>query len=256
MSAGVDDAVLDQVEANGWAVLPDVLAPTEVAAARAALGEAAAASEAAGLPVRLDALDPGGRNVRVYDLVAHGPVFATLAEHPVALDHVRARLGPDVILSNFTANTALPGSGSMNAHNDTSTVVPEPWPERVAMNAIWCLDDVDEANGATRCLPGSHRWATFAEVPQDPKAGMVPFEAAAGSVILMDGRLWHTSGENRSADRERALLFAFYTRSFIRPQTNWWQVVPRDRRRELSPQLRQLLCFDGGNMAHGAYLAD
>ena len=85
---------------------------------------------------------------------------------------------------------------------------------------------------------------------------MVPFEATAGSVILMDGRLWHTSGQNRSTDRERALLFAFYTRSFLRPQTNWWRVIPRERRRQLSPRLRDLLCFDAGNMAHGTYLAE
>ena len=84
---------------------------------------------------------------------------------------------------------------------------------------------------------------------------MVPFEAEAGSVVLMHGRLWHTSGENRSTDRERALLFAFYSSSFLRPQTNWWQVIPRDRRQELSARMRELLCLDVGNMAHGTYLA-
>ena len=120
------------------------------------------------------------------------------------------------------------------------------------MNAIWCLHDTDEDNGATRYLPGSHQYTSFAEVPDDPKAGMAAFEAAAGSVILMHGRLWHTSGENRSADRDRALLFAFYTRGFLRPQTNWWRTV----REDVSPRLRQLLCLDYGNMAHGTYLAD
>ena len=35
----------------------------------------------------------------------------------------------------------------MNAHNDQSTVMPEPWTIRYTMNAIWCLDDVEEANG-------------------------------------------------------------------------------------------------------------
>ena len=245
-------ALIDRFSAHGWAVLPDVLSPGEVAEVQAALARAQATSEAVGMPVVMDDLDPGGRNIRVYDLVAHDPIFGDLAEHPVVLDHVTSLLGPDVILSNFTANTALPGSGSMNAHCDQSTVMPEPWPEMWAMNAIWCLHDTDAENGATRYLPGSHEFTSFADVPADPKRPMESFEAAAGSVILMHGRLWHTSGENRSADRERALLFAFYSRSFLRPQTNWWRTVDR----EVSPRLQRLLCLDAGNMAHGTYLAD
>ncbi|MEZ5245735.1 MAG: phytanoyl-CoA dioxygenase family protein [Acidimicrobiales bacterium] len=251
-----DTSHIDHFRSHGFAVIPDVLSAAEVEAARSALVDAAAASEAAGMPVRLEALDPGGRNIRVYDLVAHAKVFADLAEHPAVLPTVEALLGADVILSNFTANTALPGSGSMNAHCDQSTVMPEPWTETWAMNAIWCLHDIDEENGATRYLPGSHEFTSFAEVPDDPKVGMESFTATAGSVILLHGRLWHTSGENRSADRDRALLFAFYTTGFLRPQTNWWRSLSDDVVAQLSPRMRALCGLDFGNLAHGDYLAD
>ncbi len=251
----VDPAIVEHVETHGFAVLPDVIDAATVARARAALVAAAERSEARGVPTRMDFLDPGGRNIRVYDLIEHDPVFAELAEHPDVIAYVRALLGDDLMLSNFSANTALPGSGSMNAHCDQSTVMPEPWPVRYAMNAIWCLDDVDEGNGATRYLPGSHRFTCFADVPADPKVGMLPFEAPAGSVVLMDGRLWHTSGENRSADRERAMLFAFYARGFLRLQNNWWQTLSRETRAGLSPQLKHWLGLTGGNMEHGTYLA-
>ncbi len=251
----LDPAVLEHVETHGFAVLRSVIGPVTVAAALDALAAAADRSEERGIPTRMDFLDPGGRNIRVYDLIEHDAVFAELAEHPLVIDHVRALLGDDLMLSNFSANTALPGSGSMNAHCDQSTVMPEPWPVRYTLNAIWCLHDVDEGNGATRYLPGSHRFTCFADVPEDPKAGMRPFEAAAGDVLLMDGRLWHTSGENRSADRERAMLFAFYTRGFLRLQNNWWQTLSRETRAGLSPQLKHWLGLTGGNMEHGAYLA-
>jgi len=143
----------------------------------------------------------------------------------------------------------------MNPHCDQSTVMPEPWPELFTMNAIWCVDDVDEENGATRYLPGSHRITCFADVPADPTLGMRPFEAAAGSVILMHGRMWHTSGANTSADRERALLFAFYARSFLRRQCNWNAVLPAEVQRGLEPEVRARLGLGGGNMALGTYLA-
>ena len=253
---GVEQDALAAFESEGWVVLPDVLDTAEVTNARNELLAAAAASEARGIPTRMEYLDPGGCNIRVYDLIEYSQVFAELVTHPAVIPYVDQLLDGDLQVSNFTANIALPGSGSMNAHNDQSTVMPEPWPARFTMNAIWCLDDVDGANGATRYLPGSHRFTCFADVPEEPKEGMVAFEASAGSVVLMDGRLWHTSGENTTQDRERALLFALYTRSFLRHQNNWWRALSPERRKELDPQLKEWLGLRGGNMGYGNYLAD
>jgi fumagillin biosynthesis dioxygenase len=251
----LDRRVLEAFEERGWAVIEHVLDADRVAFVRDELVRAAAASEARGIPTRMEMLDPGGGNVRVYDLPEYSPVFAELLLHPLVSAYVDELLDHDVSVSNFSANTALPGSRSMNAHNDQSTVMPEPWTERWTMNAIWCLDDIDEHNGATRYLPGSHRFTRFSEVPDDPTAGMRSFEAPAGSVVLMDGRLWHTSGENTSADRERALLFAFYARSFLRHQNNWWRALSTDVRRGLDPQLKEWMGLRGGNMGYGTYLA-
>ena len=252
---GIDEQVLRSFEDQGWAVLPGVLDAGAVADARSALVAAAEASEARGIATTMDYLDPGGRNVRVHDLIEYDRRFAELAEHPAVVPYVGAVLAGDVALSNFTANTALPGSRSMQPHNDQSTVVPEPWVECWTLNAIWCLDDVDEANGATRYLPGSHRLTCFADVPDDPAAGMVAFEAGAGSVILMDGRLWHTSGANGTEGRERAMLFAFYTRSFLRHQCNWARSLSAATRDRLSPRLVEWLGLGTGNIGYGTYLA-
>lgn len=254
-TVAVDPRVVAHFEAEGWAVLPGMIAPAGIARARAALVAAAEASEAHGIPTRMDALDPGGCNIRVYDLPEHDPVFLELLTHPVTIAYVSHLLDHDLSISNFSANIALPGSRSMRPHNDQSTVMPEPWPTRYTMNAIWCLDDIDEANGATRYLPGSHRFTCFADVPDDPSSGMVAFEAAAGSVILMDGRLWHTSGANTTHDRDRAMLFAFYARSFLRHQNNWGRSLSRETRRGLDPQVKEWLGLGSGNMGYGAYLA-
>jgi len=248
-------ASLAHFEEHGFAILPGVLSVGEVASARAALVAAANASEARGMPTRLEALDPGGCNVRIYELVEHAAIFGELALHPQVLPLVDALLEEDALLSNFTANIALPGSRSMNPHCDESTVMPEPWPAMYTLNAIWCLDDSDEENGATRYLPGSHHITCFAEVPEDPARGMQAFEAEAGSVILMHGRMWHTSGANVSDDRERALLFAFYARSFLRTQCNWNRSLSRETRRGLSPELKERLGMLGGNVIYGSYLA-
>ena len=71
----------------------------------------------------------------------------------------------------------------MALHADQAIVIPEPWLQPWAINIIWCLDDVHEANGATRYLPGSHRITTLAEVPEDAVERMQPFEAPAGAIV-------------------------------------------------------------------------
>jgi ectoine hydroxylase-related dioxygenase (phytanoyl-CoA dioxygenase family) len=70
---------------------------------------------------------------------------------------------------------------------------------------------------------------------------MVPFEAEAGSLIIMEGRLWHTSGENRTANQDRALLFGYYVRSFIRPQWNFNVGLSDTTKAQLTPELQRWL---------------
>ena len=134
-------------------------------------------------------LSKGGHNLLDID-----PVFRELIRHPRALELVLSLLGEAFLISNFTANIARPGARSMPVHSDQALVTPEPWLHPWAMNVIWCLDDVHEGNGATRYVPGSPDYKSFDDVPADIDARSVAWEAPAGSIIAMDGRMWHTSG--------------------------------------------------------------
>jgi ectoine hydroxylase-related dioxygenase (phytanoyl-CoA dioxygenase family) len=180
----------------------------------------------------------------VFDLLDMDPVFRDLIRRPVALDLVRALLGPDFMISNFTANIARPGSRSMSLHSDQALVVPEPWLAPWSINIIWCLTDVHRDNGATLFIPGSHKVTRRAELGPEPAARLRPFEAKAGSIVAMDGRVWHTSGANVTADEDRALLFGYYSRSFLRPQVNWNAVLSQEVQHGLDAEFRQLLGLD------------
>lgn len=230
-----------QLEEDGYCVVTDVLGPQELAAAREALERAVAESRRRGIATHTDFMDPNASNVRVYNLCEFDPIFVELLRKPAALALVREVIGPHFIVSGFTANIALPGAGSMNLHSDLSVVLPPPWTQPWAMNVIWCLDDVHEANGATRYVPGSHRYRTLDDVPPDALAKSVPFEAKAGSIIAMDGRLWHTSGANISKDERRAMMFAFYSVDFLRPQTNHEASLSPEVKARLDDDARALL---------------
>lgn len=222
---------------DGFVVVPDLMPAADAVKIRQRLTAAAEESRRRGMPTYIATLDPNDRNVRVFNLLDLDPVFRDLILHPFATSAARYLLGEHWMISNFTANIALPGSRRMAIHSDQALVIPEPWTAPWALNVIWCLDDTDEANGATRYLPGSHRFSSAAEVPADASARTLPFEASAGSAIVMEGRLWHTSGENTTTDRERALLFAYYSRDFIRPQVNWNASLSAEVMATLSPEL-------------------
>lgn len=233
-----------QLRDDGWCVIPDVLDPAAARQALDRLWAAADESRRRGVDTYMPVLDPNASNVRVFFLMELDAIFRELIAHPTAVEMVSSLLGRDFLISNFTANIARPGSKSMALHSDQSLVVPEPWVQPWALNVIWCLTDVTFENGATLFIPGSHRWQTRADVPADANRRLQPFEAKAGSIIVMEGRIWHTSGANITADQDRALLFGYYTRPFLRQQVNWNAALSAETQASLSPQMRRWLGLD------------
>ncbi|MFT3801125.1 MAG: phytanoyl-CoA dioxygenase family protein [Burkholderiaceae bacterium] len=256
-SAGLSDEARSALLEHGWCVVPDVLTGARAAEILERLWQAAREYRRRGNDTHIATLDPNASNVRVFELLELDAAFRELIQHPLALELVRTLLGPDFLISNFTANIARPGSGSMSLHSDQALVVPEPWLQPWSINVIWCLTDVCFENGATLFIPGSHEVTRLAELGDEPLARLRPFEAKAGSVIAMDGRIWHTSGANITADQDRALLFGYYSRSFLRGQVNWNASLSADVQAGLSPALRVLLGLaPSANVSVGRALLD
>lgn len=247
-------AIARDLDGQGFAIVEGVLTRPQAEALKARLWEIAGGLAAAGISTHTPIIDPNAQNVRVYDLPEHDPAFLHLVSDEAVLGAVGACLGSDPIVSNFSANIARPGARAMRVHSDMALVMPGPWHERWALNIIWCLDDIDDASGATRYLPGSHRYTELSDLPADVDARMRAFEAPAGAVIVMDGRTWHASGDNITADRDRALLFAYYTRGFIRQQTNWYEVLSGGTIATLDERQRRLFGFGALANTHGVPL--
>ncbi|KAL4963080.1 Fe(2+)/2-oxoglutarate-dependent oxygenase fmaF [Aspergillus stella-maris] len=231
------------LDSTGYAIIPDILSPSKTEHVYQHLWTAATTHQSRGGHLHLPALDPNASNIRIFYLMSLEPLFRDLIQHPAALQLAKAVLGDQMLVSNFTANIARPGSKSMALHSDQSLVVPEPWEEPWGINIIWCLDDVYFENGATLFIPGSHKWTRRADVPDPDSANAMlqPFTAKAGSIVAMDARVWHTSGANVTSDKDRALLFGFYTRPFLRQQVNWTAVFGDDVRGAFSEEFRGLL---------------
>jgi ectoine hydroxylase-related dioxygenase (phytanoyl-CoA dioxygenase family) len=114
-------------------------------------------------------------------------------------------------------------------------------------NTVWLLDDFTPDNGATRMIPGSHKWGTRPQdVLQDPMAphpDEILLIGKAGSIAVMNAHMWHGGTANRTL-APRLAMHAFYCRS-DKPQQQYQKRLLRPGvQAALGPELRALLALD------------
>ena len=183
---------------------------------------------------------------RLANLVDKGDVFQRAIALPEVLDGVRHVLGPDLKLSSLNARSADPRSDAgQPLHVDMAAVPVERgyW----VCNTIWILDDFTLENGATRLVPGSHKWGRR---PQDvladpaaPHPDEILLTGRAGGVVIMNAHLWHGGTANRTA-AARLAMHAFYCRRDKPQQQYQKQLLRPEVQAALSPELRDLLALD------------
>jgi ectoine hydroxylase-related dioxygenase (phytanoyl-CoA dioxygenase family) len=149
-------------------------------------------------------------------------------------------------LSSFNARSTDPFTQDAQPLHCDAAAVPDGegfW----VCNTIWLVDDFTGDNGATRVVPGSHRWAKLPQdLLSDPQASHpeeVLLLGKAGSVVVMNTHAWHGGTANRTASPRRA-LHAFYCRN-DKPQQQYQKRLLRpETQARLSPDLRELLALD------------
>jgi ectoine hydroxylase-related dioxygenase (phytanoyl-CoA dioxygenase family) len=183
---------------------------------------------------------------RLANLVDYDELFRSVIAEPKLLACVEQVLGLQFKLSSLNARSARPHSNwRQPLHCDTGEL-PDSCGNRVC-NIIWMLDDFTSENGATRYLPGSHRWGKLPqEVLADPK---VPhpdeklITGRAGTVVVMNAHLWHGGSANQT-DWPRLALHSFYCRRDVPQQQYQKRLLRPEVQLRLAPELRQLLALD------------
>lgn len=126
--------------------------------------------------------------------------------------------------------------GEVTSHVDHTYL----WTEPQSVIGFWfAIDDATTENGCLWALPGGHRLpvktrnrlmpdgkSTFNEVfdPNPyPTEGLVPLEAARGTLVLLNGTLPHRSGANTSDKPRHAYTIHAIDGTANYPSDNWLQ---------------------------------
>jgi len=183
---------------------------------------------------------------RLANLVDKGEVFQEAIVLPEVLEGVRRVLGPAYKLSSLNARSTDPHStAGQPLHVDMGAIADDRgyW----VCNTVWLLDDFTAENGATRMVPGSHRWGRRPQDeladPSAPHPDEVLLLGKAGGVAIMNAHLWHGGTANRT-DAPRLAMHAFYCRS-DKPQQQYQKRLLRPEvQAALPPDVRALLAID------------
>lgn len=192
-SSSLDVAQLEALDRDGYVVVPDAITAPTLARLRLAFEDA-------------PAQDHGTQHVTVSDAMREHDTWRALAEHPAAVSAAEHVLARPFRVRELHGRNPLPGHGQQGLHAD--------WMPRSAgepfyvVTVIAMFDAFTVDNGATRIVPGSHR-----HVGTMPKALAQPLAhhprehvvtGAAGTLLVMNGHLWHSGRRNATDGPRRA----------------------------------------------------
>ncbi|HEY8123717.1 MAG TPA: phytanoyl-CoA dioxygenase family protein [Myxococcota bacterium] len=243
------DAIAAVIERDGCAVVDRLASPDQLAkfASEVAPYESANAT----------GIDDfaGRRTKRTGALIARSPTARDFVTHPSVLGAVAKVLAHATGFQlHLTQLISIgPGEPMQQIHRDQWAFDFFPFPSgfEVQCNTIWAISDFSAENGATRVIPGSHRFADKLKFSEEQTE---PAEMAAGSVLFYTGALYHGGGANRSA-RIRSGLNLTYNLAWLRQEENQYLACPLEIARTLPDPLLRLMGYARGAYALG-YVGD
>ena len=232
------DSVAVAIERDGYAIVRDLLDPDTLARLASELTPHLEATELG---------DPdafmGHKTKRFGALLSRCPTTRCMVVHPLALGIADRVLGPYCARYQVHYTGVMhiePGETVQTMHRDTGPFpIQNPAPP-LTLATMWAVTDFTAENGATRIVPGSHRWPDE-RVPEPDE--IVQAEMPAGSMLMYVGSLIHGAGANR-ANGARCGVALHYCLGWLRQEENQYLAVPFEEARTFSHKLQCLMGYD------------
>ena len=235
---------VDQIRSQGFTIIEGLISDERLSQARE---DAESLFEAS--PVQKQGSNGPIRGRLCKGLFKKTRVFDDLYSIPLVLAIVEAVLtwksekdyegiwGGAIQFAYCMLKDVVPGEGPREFHQDDVLYpLPKPHPP-LAVNTLLALDDFREETGATLVVPESHTW--LGPVSQNPDYEVA--EMPAGSLLLLDGGIWHNSGTNTTRDQYRRALNSYYSAKWLRPLGGPYLGLTTAELEELPTELRAII---------------
>ena len=239
--------IANQLEEHGALVITDLISSTETDQFITEIG-----SFIDNTPTGKDQFS-GYNTQRTGALISRSATCRSLATNDLILAAAHKYLSPftrKILLHLTQAIKINPGGEEQVLHRDRlawgsylpSSIEPQ-------FNTIWAITDFSKENGATRCVPGSHKWNS----DQRPTEKQVAYaEMSAGSVFIYNGSVPHGGSANHSSE-SRIGVNLTYCLGWLRQEENQYLSCPPDIAKDFDNTLQDLLGYTQGEYALGYY---
>jgi len=196
---------LQELREVGFVVIPGPVPPGELA-------QLAAVYDSEVETANPEDLSVGSTTIRVNDFVNRGPEFDEIYIYKPVLEACCYIIDRPFKLRTMISRTVPPHAYAQEIHADFKRA-PDGYP---MIGFIFMVDEFRPDNGATRFIPGSHKWPSVPDhlikYTLGGYEGEVPAYGLAGSMIVFNGSVWHGHSANLSDAPRRSIQGAFIRR--------------------------------------------
>lgn len=185
------------------------------------------------------------KDLRVYNLPNKHKIFVDLiSDYNIEkilkplLNDPYYRMLPNSLPNYIVGSCSARSSGyKLDLHIDSKFPFQGSTP--ISIVVLFILEDMNEKNGATIVVPGSHLSGKYTDREfKDVKI----INAKAGDVLILDSRTWHGTTENKTK-KTRWVIGANMTQWWLKQQVNIPETISKKLFLKLSNKQRQLLGF-------------
>jgi ectoine hydroxylase-related dioxygenase (phytanoyl-CoA dioxygenase family) len=256
-------AALEALDEDGAVIVRDFIEPSTLQQLRDDM-VAHASGRSAGSVADDDAVQLfwGARTKRFTRLAHRSSAFIDLLIDPFYLEIADAVLLPHA--TDYWMNTGQmmiigPGENAQWLHRDADN-----WPNmnrrdgpECTLSCMFAVSDFTAEVGATRVVPGSHRWHDYRRKPEAHEITQAVMPAGSG--MIYTGRVVHGGGANVTADEWRYGLHLSYVLGWLTPEEAGPLGVSWDEVRDLPRRAQRLLgwrCSSASNDAARLWTVD
>ncbi len=186
----------------------------------------------------------GARTKRVHGLLGKSAKVGDLLLDKTLLGVMDGVLGPwceCYQMSSLSLTSIGPGQEPQELHRDDALYpIAHPLERESECTAFWALSDFTFENGATRVVPGSHRWDDE-RLPREDEVAYA--EMPKGSVCIFLGSTYHGGGRNITGDDWRIGMYSGYCLGWLRQEQNFYLTTPPEVARTLPEELARLIGY-------------
>ena len=244
------DQMLHTIEADGGVVIEGLFESNVITRMREDILKASEGFKPGAATQGLDELGKefvGHNTIRFSSLGKISTAFFDMLDNPVF-----AALADQILLPNcgsYWVNTGQamligPDSAAQPMHRDCNnwpilSLVDWPNGPEITLSAMIGLDKVTEELGATRVIPGSHRWTDFKDYGTPEMS--VPAELGPGDALVYSGKVVHGGGANQTKDRWRLAMHLSFVLGWIVPEESSPIDYTDEELASQSPRVQRLL---------------